>query len=200
MVYMVLGTIFILTLGFEIAYKEIWLGGDMGGGLIDAMDLVMDDDEELEGYPVRLNGTHMMPVYGGTVGSPVLLEPLDELADIDRRIYWYRFSIMYSGMLTTGVFFSLGGLATWHGRLVSRGETSIEAHINKKETERLAKINQIYKNPYDFGVSENWKVFLGLSHGRGWRHILLPSWHPPDGNGLTWPNAIISAASHDKAA
>ncbi|XP_069940744.1 palmitoyltransferase ZDHHC16 isoform X1 [Cherax quadricarinatus] len=206
MVYMTLGTIFIITLGFEIAYSEIWLGGEMGVGLSDALDLVMNDStpqeqDELEGYPVRINGTHMMPVYGGTVGSPVLLEPPEEEMDIERRNYWYRFSIMYSGMLTTGAFFSLGGLATWHGRLISRGETSIEAHINQRETERLAKINQEYKNPYDFGPSENWKLFLGLTHGsRGWRHILLPSWHLPDGNGLTWPNAIITAASHDKAA
>ncbi|KAK8748177.1 hypothetical protein OTU49_016348, partial [Cherax quadricarinatus] len=83
------------------------------------------------------------PKYGGTVGSPVLLEPPEEEMDIERRNYWYRFSIMYSGMLTTGAFFSLGGLATWHGRLISRGETSIEAHINQRETERLAKINQV---------------------------------------------------------
>ncbi|XP_071525564.1 palmitoyltransferase ZDHHC16B isoform X2 [Panulirus ornatus] len=205
MVYMTLGTVFIMTLGFEIAYKEIWLGGEMGGGLSDALDYVIEDnnsrqEEELEGYPVRVNGTHMMPVYGGTVGSPVLLEPSEEETERERRNYWYRFSIMYTGMLTTGVFFSLGGLATWHGRLISRGETSIEAHINKKETERLAKISQIYKNPYDFGMSENWRIFLGLLHGRGLWHILFPSRHPPIGNGLTWPNAIVSAASHNKVA
>nr|XP_053657008.1 palmitoyltransferase ZDHHC16-like [Cherax quadricarinatus] len=124
-----------------------------------------------------INGTHMMPVYGGTVGSPVLLEPPEEEMDIEGRNYWYRFSIMYSRMLTTGAFFCLGGVSTWHGRLISRGETNIEADINQRETERLAKINQEYKNPYDFGQSENSKLFLGLTHGRGWRHILLPSWH-----------------------
>ncbi|XP_042214404.1 palmitoyltransferase ZDHHC16A-like isoform X2 [Homarus americanus] len=149
MVYMTLGTVFIMSLGLEIAYYEIWLGGETGGGLIDALDLVLEDrssqeEEELEGYPVRVNGTHMMPVYGGTVGSPVPLEPSDNEAETELGSYWYRFSIMYTGMLTTGVFFSLGGLATWHGRLISKGETSIEAHINKKETERLEKINQFF--------------------------------------------------------
>lgn len=64
---MTLGTVFIMVLGFEIAYKEIWLGGEMGGGLSDALDYVMEDnslhhEEKLEGYPVRVNGTHLIPV------------------------------------------------------------------------------------------------------------------------------------------
>ena len=65
MVYMTAGTIFIMSLGFEIAYKEIWLGGESGPGLIDAFDYIMADegeDEVLEGYPAKVNGTHMIPV------------------------------------------------------------------------------------------------------------------------------------------
>ncbi|MPC38156.1 putative palmitoyltransferase ZDHHC16 [Portunus trituberculatus] len=162
-----------MSLGFEIAYREIWLGGDGGVGLGEAINYVLeergipgDNSEEemepLEGYPVSINGTHLMPMVS--------------------------------------VFFSLGGLGTWHGRLISRGETSIEAHINRKETERLAKINQVYKNPYDFGVYENWRIFLGISQGRSVWRVLLPSPHPPDGTGLTWPNAIITAANHSKIA
>lgn len=54
-----------------------------------------------------------------------------------------EYSKTCSVTFTVGVCLSLGGLATWHGRLVSRGETSIEADINKKETLRLAKINQV---------------------------------------------------------
>ncbi|XP_063846258.1 palmitoyltransferase ZDHHC16-like [Scylla paramamosain] len=211
MAYMTLGAIFIMSLGFEIAYREIWLGGDGGVGLGEAIHYVLEEggipgdnpDEEvepLEGYPVSINGTHLMPMYDGTVGTPIRLERPEEEQEKQRRNYWYRFAIMYSGMLTTGVFFSLGGLGTWHGRLISRGETSIEAHINRKETERLAKIDQVYKNPYDFGVYENWRIFLGISHGRSVWRVLLPSPHPPDGSGLTWPNAIITAANHSKIA
>lgn len=66
MVYMTMGTIFIMSLGFEVAYKEIWLGGEFGVGLSEALDYVMEspgeEEEELEGYPVRVNGTHMIPV------------------------------------------------------------------------------------------------------------------------------------------
>lgn len=64
------------------------------------------------------------------------------------------------------VLFALGALAIWHGRLIRSGETSIEAHINKSETKRLAAIGKTYRNPYDFGVRKNWKLFLGLVKGR----------------------------------
>lgn len=37
---------------------------------------------------------------------------------------------------TVGV--ALGALTLWHAVLISRGETSIERHINKKETKRMA--------------------------------------------------------------
>lgn len=32
---------------------------------------------------------------------------------------------------------ALGGLTLWHFMLISRGETSVERHINRKETKRL---------------------------------------------------------------
>lgn len=32
---------------------------------------------------------------------------------------------------------ALGGLTLWHAILISRGETSVERHINRKETKRL---------------------------------------------------------------
>jgi palmitoyltransferase len=69
----------------------------------------------------------------------------------------------------------------------SRGETSIEAHINKRQQKRFKKKGLVYKNPYDFGVLGNWKRFFGLDNRRTfWRHVLLPSIHDPRGDGLTW--------------
>lgn len=46
------------------------------------------------------------------------------------------------------VFFStvgvaLGALTLWHAVLISRGETSIERHINSKETKRMAKRGKV---------------------------------------------------------
>lgn len=38
---------------------------------------------------------------------------------------------------------ALGSLTVWHARLISKGETSIEANINKAETKRLAEKNKV---------------------------------------------------------
>jgi len=94
-----------------------------------------------------------------------------------------------------GTILALGALTIWHGKLINRGETSIEANINKKERERLAKFRKVkfihilscflfvtysklivemrqffffqtYVNPYDFGKKRNWMLFLGLVNGR----------------------------------
>lgn len=77
----------------------------------------------------------------------------------------YR-AIVFMAFLTLSVIFSLGSLSIWHGKLISRGETSIEAHINRSETQRLAKLNKTYVNPYNFGKWKNWRLFLGLVKGR----------------------------------
>ena len=42
-----------------------------------------------------------------------------------------------------GCLLSLGMLAYWHFRLISRGETSVEQLINKKERSRLASQGQV---------------------------------------------------------
>lgn len=86
-----------------------------------------------------------------------------------------------------GVLVALGGLAFWHGQLISRGETSIEANINRTETKRLAEMNKVYVNPYDFGKKKNWRIFLGVVRGKTFvRNVLFPSAHEPVGDGLTW--------------
>ena len=69
-------------------------------------------------------------------------------------------------VLIVAAIFALGTLTYWHGNLISNGETSIEALINKSETKRLREKNQIYVNPYNFGRLKNWKLFLGLVRGR----------------------------------
>ncbi|KAK2163783.1 hypothetical protein LSH36_74g06024 [Paralvinella palmiformis] len=103
-----------------------------------------------------------------------------------KGMYFHTF-IIYEFMLCTAVTLSLTALILWHGRLISRGETSIEMHINKLESLRQKKKGMTYTNPYDFGFWENWKIFLGLTHRRSfWRHVLLPSSHPPNEDGLRW--------------
>lgn len=100
--------------------------------------------------------------------------------------YIYHTCLVYAALLCLGVFLAIGALTMWHARLITRGETSVEAHINKKERERLAKEGKIYKNPYNFGPKRNWILFLGLTDGRNLLHVLFPSKHKPEGDGLRW--------------
>uniref|UniRef100_I3JSX1 Palmitoyltransferase n=1 Tax=Oreochromis niloticus TaxID=8128 RepID=I3JSX1_ORENI len=96
-------------------------------------------------------------------------------------------SIIYMWVLTSTVGVALGALTIWHAVLISRGETSIERHINSKETKRMAKWGKVYRNPFNYGRLNNWKIFLGVEKRSHWvTRVLLPSAHPPHGDGLTW--------------
>ncbi|XP_053188764.1 palmitoyltransferase ZDHHC16A isoform X1 [Scomber japonicus] len=96
-------------------------------------------------------------------------------------------SIIYMWVLTSTAGVALGALTIWHAVLISRGETSIERHINSRETQRLAKRRKVYKNPFNYGRLNNWKVFFGVEKTSHWvTRVLLPSGHAPRGDGLTW--------------
>lgn len=137
--------------------------------------------------------------------SPEELEEIASHAAISRIKDWKRRAIVYAAMISLGTFGALGALAWWHSGLISRGETSIEARINKTEAERYKAKGRKYQNPYDFGPRENWRLFLGLNGRyetlvivpccsrfhlfltcRSWWHVLFPSTHGPYGDGLTW--------------
>ncbi|XP_053731325.1 palmitoyltransferase ZDHHC16A isoform X1 [Synchiropus splendidus] len=96
-------------------------------------------------------------------------------------------SIIYMWVLTSTVGVALGALTAWHAILISRGETSIERHINAKETKRLATWGRVYKNPFYYGKLNNWRIFLGVEKQSHWvTRVLLPSGHSPRGDGMTW--------------
>ncbi|XP_041476969.1 palmitoyltransferase ZDHHC16-like [Lytechinus variegatus] len=101
-------------------------------------------------------------------------------------------AVVYEFFVCTGVTIALGGLTLWHSRLVSRGETSIEKHINDDERKRLSKLKVVYKNPYDFGVWKNWQILLGINvkHRSFIMHVLLPSSHLPEEDGVHWINQL----------
>ncbi|KAG7270064.1 hypothetical protein CRUP_012065 [Coryphaenoides rupestris] len=93
----------------------------------------------------------------------------------------------YNALEVRAVAVALGGLTIWHAVLISRGETSIERHTNFKETTRLAKRGKVYKNPFNYGRINNWKVFFGVQKKSHWlTRVLLPSGHVPPSDGLTW--------------
>lgn len=81
------------------------------------------------------------------------------------RIFMRR-SLTFMAFINVAVVIALGLLTLWHAKLIYRGETSIEAHINSKETKRLAAKGKKFQNPYDFGPKKNFQLFLGLVNGR----------------------------------
>ncbi|XP_013882961.1 probable palmitoyltransferase ZDHHC16 isoform X1 [Austrofundulus limnaeus] len=95
--------------------------------------------------------------------------------------------IIFLWVLTSTVAVALGGLTLWHARLINRGETSVERHINRKETKRLRERGKMFRNPHHHGKMKNWKLFFGVETRSHWlTRVLLPSCHPPDGDGIEW--------------
>ncbi|XP_053548549.1 palmitoyltransferase ZDHHC16 isoform X1 [Bombina bombina] len=96
-------------------------------------------------------------------------------------------SIIYLWVLCSSVALALGALTLWHVMLITRGETSIERHINKKERKRLQATGKVFNNPYNYGRCQNWRIFLGVETNIHWiTRVCLPSSHLPEGSGLTW--------------
>ncbi|XP_049827649.1 palmitoyltransferase ZDHHC16B [Schistocerca gregaria] len=184
MVFTCLGVLFVIVFGFQLAYSEIWLEPDDG------------EEEELEGHPVRFNNSVWIPVTEMMVELSSSLDEGKEEIHPKHQRSWRKNCMLYMAFVNVGVLIALGSLMMWHARLITRGETSIEAHINKQETKRLAALNKVYRNPYNFGPRRNWRYFLGMIRGRGWRHVLLPSSHKPLGDGLTW-RSVHSDSEHD---
>ncbi|XP_042192971.1 palmitoyltransferase ZDHHC16B [Callorhinchus milii] len=95
--------------------------------------------------------------------------------------------IIYLWVLCSSVALALSGLTLWHTVLICGGRTSIERHINKKEQQRQLKRGRVFRNPFNAGKLNNLKLFLGIEKRRHWlTRVLLPSSHPPHGDGLTW--------------
>lgn len=91
---------------------------------------------------------------------PTPVEDPETASPTRRRALWFM------AITNVAVVIALGSLCTWHAKLITRGETSVEAHINEAERKRLLQQKRIYINPYNFGTKKNWKLFLGLVRGR----------------------------------
>ncbi|XP_068618220.1 palmitoyltransferase ZDHHC16B isoform X2 [Battus philenor] len=185
MVYMVAGVSFLIIFGVEIGYQVLWV--------VDTSDVTPNDDPELIGHPVRINQTGaLIPVEVieeyDAFNSPrehVLPVPAVSELQLIGANPLKRKAVIFMAVISLSVFFALGTLVVMHGKNISRGETSVESHINAKM--RITHKSS-FRNLYNFGRVKNWKIFLGLVQGRTFiRHVLLPSRHRPTGNGLTWP-------------
>lgn len=170
MAFTVVGILFIMLFGVEIAYQEFFPA----------------QEPELDGHPVRINNSEIIPVTESLdhLSEEELAEIAKQAADTNTK-EWKRRLIVFAALICVATFAALGALTWWHAGLITRGETSIEARINSTETQKYKALGKMYENPYNFGPRENWKLFLGVI-GRSWWHIFFPSNHGPYGDGLTW--------------
>uniref|UniRef100_A0A1A9X411 Palmitoyltransferase n=1 Tax=Glossina brevipalpis TaxID=37001 RepID=A0A1A9X411_9MUSC len=186
MLYTTIGSLFLIVFGLEIGYKYLWLEHTDN----------WTEVEPLEGHPVKINlSGHIIPVtHLNEYDEDVLLPAQHDLPTPANAVYANspyilarRRALWFMAFINVGVIAALGTLCCWHAKLISRGETSIEAHINQAQHKVMLAQNKIYINPYNFGPKINWRLFLGVVRGRSfWRTVLLPSWHKPDGNGLSF--------------
>lgn len=182
MVYMILGILFVILFGFEVLWDHLYHEET------NSNELYNSDSNITQEYPSANKTSSGISIAGLSwlAAWNMSQRPLIEQM---RDQYWYHVSIVYLALLCSGVLIALGALAMWHARLITRGETSIEAHINKSEIKRYQQAGRMYKNPYNWGPAENWNIFLGLQDGRNWRHVLFPSRHKPEGDALRWRTA-----------
>ncbi|XP_063704599.1 palmitoyltransferase ZDHHC16 [Culicoides brevitarsis] len=180
MAWTCIGIIYMCIFGVGLAYDILWKY---------AGEEAWTPDEDPVGHPVRFN------LSGHVIAVPEMndyeldgIEPRKhDIPESTKPMYTATEvrMLIFTAITSISVLIALGTLTIWHAKQISRGETSVEAHINRSEMERHKKIGKIYVNPYDFGVKENWKRFLGLRNGRTFvKNVLFPSWHPPDGDGL----------------
>ncbi|GAB1600488.1 palmitoyltransferase ZDHHC16-like [Argonauta hians] len=186
MVYMMCGCLYACFIFYPLFYDNFYVGKEVffHGALYPLNMAYQFWTSKKKSY------TYIAISNGTSVKRTPSTQAFNQLSYIDQI---YHHSIIFVFFLGSGVVVALGILSLWHARLISRGETSIEYHINKNEKKRLKKLGQTYVNPYDFGFIQNWKLFLGLTEGRTfWRHILFPSRHKPQGNGLQWETTTFT--------
>ncbi|XP_077301941.1 palmitoyltransferase ZDHHC16A [Arctopsyche grandis] len=184
MVYMVIGVFFIIIAGIDIGYVVLWVG--------DETSVPSENEPDLIGHPVHMNNTGaLIPVLGFPEYDNVIL-PREHKLPVPKLTFAQKIAadpamrraVIYMAIINVAVLLSLGTLVVWHGKLITKGETSVESHINQAEMRRLGKA---FRNPFDFGPKKNWRVFLGLVGGRSiFFNVILPSGHHPVGSGLVW--------------
>jgi len=96
------------------------------------------------------------------------------------------FITYYIFIIALGMGLLLLGLSWWHGRMIGRGETSVERLLNINYTQQYREQGFVFVPMHDVNRVENWKRFFGVRNINEFiRRILLPSTHKPKGNGIT---------------
>ncbi|XP_065318245.1 palmitoyltransferase ZDHHC16B-like [Gordionus sp. m RMFG-2023] len=135
------------------------------------------------------------------------MPPKEVTYELLRESELVRNLIAIEFLLPLAVGISLLILLIWHSILISRGETSIEFHLNCDRRFQLKKFNQSfpgqncrYVNPYDYGFINNWKIFLGSNKFKNiFSSICLPLTNRVIGNGMDWKPLYMMRYLHSSS-
>lgn len=101
--------------------------------------------------------------------------------------------VLYVFWCSLLIFILVGALLAYHSLLITKGETCIERHINRKNKEACKRFKRRFHNPYDFGARQNWRNFLLGDKARDSNcsygpliSLIVPLDNPPIGDGFTW--------------
>ncbi|KAM9979213.1 hypothetical protein ACTFIZ_000524 [Dictyostelium cf. discoideum] len=94
------------------------------------------------------------------------------------------FSMLMSFVITLTIAFALGGLLGWQIYLILSNQTTIEFLHNRTQSKKAKARGEIYKNPYDFGVLQNFKQFFKVNNNNNnnnfnWFTFALPTLQHP---------------------
>lgn len=97
------------------------------------------------------------------------------------------FTLLY--VLAVAIGIAVPILLFWHLHLISRGETSIEAHDNEYFAKKAKENGMVYVNPYDLGKRRNLELFfnVGQEGQYPWHTLYFPLRVPPYSAGWEWP-------------
>lgn len=84
------------------------------------------------------------------------------------------------------IFIAINILFWFQFYLIITGQTSVEYHLNKRLKSKAFKEGRQFRNPYDLGLSRNFKTFYGLEQGDWWFKWLIPSMTRTKGNGIEY--------------
>lgn len=95
------------------------------------------------------------------------------------------FITYYIFIIAFAMGFLLIALNWHHGRMIGRGETSVEHLLNKSDNHQSYEEGSTPVQIPEINRIQNWKRFLGVRNKREFiRRILFPSTHKPRGNGV----------------
>ncbi|KAK5581755.1 hypothetical protein RB653_003333 [Dictyostelium firmibasis] len=89
------------------------------------------------------------------------------------------FSMLMSFVITLTIAFALGGLLGWQIYLILSNQTTIEFLHNRTQTKKAKARGEIYKNPYNIGILQNFKQFFKVSSTFNWFTFALPTLQHP---------------------